>query len=151
MKNIFRNFRNRFILVAALLSIVQLFAVYIYNFQSELPVLKYLETVYSCFSIYVVAVIPFLFTRNAFKAKINDIPSGWKIGLTINALLIGFFFIFTILDYVIKTIIQGFSAVVDNLLFTLAVNLIGSFLILIIGLFAGWLAEKITVKANQKK
>jgi hypothetical protein len=141
MKNLFVKLRKRLVLLAGLLVILQILAIYLYNFQSEMPLFSTLVKIYSCFGLFLFFAIPFLFTRRVFMTHEDNLPQGWKIGLLINAGLVVFFVLFSILDLLVKLSISGLPVVAGTFGVLILTNLFGMFLALIVGMFAGWLGE----------
>lgn len=149
MKTILFPIRNRLIVLIILFTILQVFSTYIFTFQRDLPLIEFLEFLYTSLLIFISVVLPFRFTRWILRKNTEStMIRGWKIGLVVNSLLSGFLLIFTIANYFLQILVYGIESLRENWQITLGVNFIGLLFLLTIGLFSGWIAEKTMGKRN---
>lgn len=148
MKKILLRYKNRLITIAILLTVVQVWMIYIANFQSTAPLIGVLSNLSGCLVIYIATILPFLVTRRAVKDSLlsKEFP-GWKLGVCINLLFVALLLLYSILNLIVQLVFV--KAVLNNLYLTVLLlgSIGGALFILFIGLCAGWAAQKIYGKA----
>jgi hypothetical protein len=142
LKLIFHAKRTYIISIILFVSILNLIAIYIYNFHAEKEWLDNFRNLFLVFNLMIILYVPYRLTGVilAQKHRIHGITLG-LLGLKINLIILILFGLYSTLDFIIKLIINGQGILFSHVNTIVATTFIGAVMILIIGFISSLISS----------
>lgn len=143
-KYIFASQKNELKIFVISITIVQLISIYIYNFRFDDYWFSLFRNLVTLFYIGVVILLPLYISKKILSAKINQnsppLP-GWALGCSTNIFLVFVFSVFGAIDFGVKFLLLRMHFTNSSIMTILAGTVVGTIVVLIFGIGAGWLAQ----------